>query len=61
MKKKEYSDLCVAIACLNMALCAMDEKFNVDFTDPKKTAREETLKAYRLIDRMLINKGNEAR
>jgi hypothetical protein len=58
MNKKEYSRLCDVVASLNIALAAMDDKINSGFRDPKKTAKEEILKAYLLVDRMLIKKSN---
>ena len=58
MNAKEYSRLSEAIASLSIALCAMDEKNNDGFVYPKETAKAQVLKAYLLIDKMLIKKAN---
>lgn len=58
MNNKEYKILCDVLANLNIALCAMDDKQNSDMKDPKKIARFKVLKAYLLLDRMLIKKMN---
>ena len=58
MNNKEYKRLSEAIADLNIALCAMDDKQNKEIEDPKKIAKDKVLNAYLLIDRMLIKKSN---
>ena len=58
MNTKEYKRLSDAVAALNIALCAMDEKQNTEMKNPQDLAKKEVLKAYLLIDRMLIKKSN---
>jgi hypothetical protein len=58
MNNKEYKILSNAVADLNIALCAMDDKQNKEMKDPKKIAMYKVLNAYLLIDRMLIKKSN---
>jgi len=54
MSHKEYTVLCEALSCLHVALCAMDNQHKVDFVDPEKVAKEETLNAFKLIDKITI-------
>lgn len=58
MNNKEYKRLSEAVADLNIALCAMDDKQNQEIKNPKKIAKDKVLNAYLLIDRMLIKKSN---
>lgn len=55
MNRKEYLVLCDACAALNIALCAMNPKHNIGFVNASKTAHEETLNAFRLIDKITID------
>ena len=55
MTKTEYSKLCIASAALNIASAAINPKHNEGFTNPQQTAKDEILKAYLIIDRLLIN------
>lgn len=53
MTKTEYSKLCIAIASLNVASAAINPEHNEGFTNPQQTAKEEILKAYVIIDRVM--------
>ena len=58
MNDNEYKRLCEVVADLNIAMCALDNKHNKEMKDPQKIAREKILRAYLLVDRMIIKKNN---
>jgi len=58
MNKQEYVKLCEIVADLNVALCAMDDKQNEGFTNPKKSAKDKVLKAYLMLEKMIIKIDN---
>jgi hypothetical protein len=58
MNKQEYKKLCEVMANLNVALCALTDEQNQGFTNPLKSAKDGTMRAYLLLDRMLIKYSN---